>query len=151
MIGGVAEDFTLKDQEGNEFNLYQNLDKKVLLVFYPKDNSPVCTKQLSNYGEFLNEFAKRDIKVVGINKDNCKSHKEFCSTIGNNITLLCDESKNVSKKFSALNIIGMNKRKLVLIGTDKRILLEESIFPVRYIDAEKIFEMIRKRCARVGS
>ena len=46
MLNETAPNFRLKDQNGNEFELYNNLDQKVLLVFYPKDNSPVCTKQL---------------------------------------------------------------------------------------------------------
>ena len=49
MVGAIVENFSLKDQEGNTFNLYENLDESILLVFYPKDDSPVCTKQLTNY------------------------------------------------------------------------------------------------------
>ena len=143
MIGDVVDDFTLKDQDGKEFNLFRNLDKKVLLVFYPKDDSPVCTKQLTNYNSFQSEFEKLGILVIGINTGSCKSHKIFCSTVGNSIRLLCDETKSVSKKFSALNFIGLNKRKLVLIGNDKRIIFEKSVFPIKYINADKIFKMIK--------
>ena len=142
MIGNIAEDFTLKDQDGKEFNLYRNLDKKILLVFYPKDDSPVCTRQLVNYNIFKSEFEKLGIIVVGINTGSCTSHKDFCAAIGKGIRLLCDETKYVSKKYSALNFLGINKRKLVLIGADRKIIFEKSIFPVIYIDAEKIFEMI---------
>ncbi len=144
MIGDIAEDFTLKDQDDNEFNLYRNLDKKILLVFYPKDDSPVCTKQLTNYNSFKSEFEKLGIIMIGINTGSCKSHKNFCTAVGEGIRLLCDETKNISKKFSALNLFGMNKRKLVLIGTDRKVIFEKSVFPIMYIDAEKIFEMIKE-------
>ena len=53
-----APDFTLLDQYGNEFKLSDNLNKKILLVFYPKDGSPVCTKQLCDYNENLENFLK---------------------------------------------------------------------------------------------
>ena len=48
MVGDPVENFILKDQDGKNFNLYDNLNKKVLLVFYPKDNTPVCNLQLTN-------------------------------------------------------------------------------------------------------
>jgi peroxiredoxin Q/BCP len=56
MVGDIAKNFSLKDQNGNVFELYNNLNKRILLVFYPKDDSPVCTLQLSNYKQYLNEF-----------------------------------------------------------------------------------------------
>jgi peroxiredoxin Q/BCP len=49
MVGDIARDFTLNDQSGLAFNLYSNLSRKLLLVFYPKDNTPVCSKQLTDY------------------------------------------------------------------------------------------------------
>ncbi len=142
MVGDVVDNFTLKDQDGRDFNLYDNLDKNLLLVFYPKDDSPVCTRQLRNYNRFIGEFEKLHVKVVGINSGSCKSHKKFCNTVGDKIKLLCDETKSVSRKFSALNFLGMNKRKLVLIGSDKRIIFEKNVIAIRYIDAERIFKMI---------
>jgi len=67
MVGDIAKNFSLKDQNGNVFELYNNLNKRILLVFYPKDDSPVCTLQLSNYKQYLNEFEQSNIKIVGIN------------------------------------------------------------------------------------
>jgi len=67
VVGDIAKNFSLKDQYGNKFELYKNLDKRILLVFYPKDDSRVCSLQLSNYQKYLNEFEKNNINVVGIN------------------------------------------------------------------------------------
>lgn len=53
MVGQSVQNFILPDQNGNDFDLYKNLDKNILLVFYPKDNSPVCSRQLSDY--YLNK------------------------------------------------------------------------------------------------
>lgn len=141
--GSFAEDFTLIDQEGNEFNLFKNLDKKVLLVFYPKDDSPVCTKQLINYNRYIEDFNKLNIKVIGINSGSCNEHKQFCKVIGENIRLLCDDTKSISKKFGALNIFGINKRKLILVGTDKKIIFEKSTLPVKYFKAEQVLKLIK--------
>jgi len=143
MNGNTAEDFTLKDQEGNEFNLYKNLDKKVLLVFFPKDDSTVCTKQLLNYSRFINEFEKLGVKVIGVNTGDCSSHKHFCKSKGIEIKLLCDETKTISKRFSALNLFGINKRKVVLIGTDRKIIIEKSTLPINYLNAERLLEFIK--------
>ena len=81
MVGEVAKNFSLKDQDGNTFNLYKNLDESILLVFYPKDDSPVCTKQLSNYQIEHQLLKKSGIKVVGINTNSEKSHKSFCNKL----------------------------------------------------------------------
>ena len=78
MIGEEVENFRLKDQYGNLFDLYDNLDTNVLLVFYPKDNSRICSKQLQNYQIREDLFLKKGIKVIGINIESIKSHKIFC-------------------------------------------------------------------------
>ncbi|RPI70320.1 MAG: peroxiredoxin, partial [Ignavibacteriales bacterium] len=79
MIGETAEDFTLKDQFGNDFNLYANLRKKILLIFYPRDNTPVCTKQLSDYQMSKNELENYGIILVGINADSEETHLKFAA------------------------------------------------------------------------
>ena len=143
MTGEFVENFTLKDQNGNDFNLYDNLDKKVLLVFYPKDNSPVCSKQLVNYSTNKKKFDEYGIKAAGVNTESAQSHISFCNSLGIDMPLLIDENKIVSRRFDALNILGINKRKLVLIGTDKKILFEKSSLPVFYFNSEKIIEMLK--------
>ena len=137
-VGDVAPDFILKDQNGKEFELYKNLDKKLLIVFYPKDNTVVCSSQLAEYNESLDEFISNGINVVGINADSIHSHLNFCSKLKLKFPLLADEDKKVSKQFNAINFLGMNKRLLVLINIDKRVLWTESTLPVTYIKAGEI-------------
>ena len=140
----IVENFVLKDQNGKDFNLYENLDKKILLVFYPKDNSPVCSIQLTNYYENKKTFEDYDIKVVGINTGSGKSHTSFCNSLGIDMILLCDETKEVSRRFNALNLFGINKRKLVLIGTDKKILFEKSSVSILYFNTDRIITMLKE-------
>jgi peroxiredoxin len=142
MIGDIAKNFSLKDQDRNQFELYKNLDNRVLLVFYPKDNSPVCTRQLSNYMKYLKEFEKNNIKIVGINTAESDSHFSFCNKLKLNFPVLSDISKQISKNYKALNLLGRNKRKLVLIDTNRRIIFERAIFPFYYLKAGQILNAV---------
>ena len=142
MVGDIAKNFSLKDQHGDEFELYKNLDKRILLVFYPKDGSPVCSLQLSNYEKYLNEFEKNNIYVVGINTAAKDSHFSFCNKLKLNFPVLSDISKQISKNYKALNLLGINKRKLVLIDTNKRIIFEKTILPFYYLKAGQIISEV---------
>ena len=142
MVGDIAKNFSLKDQNGNEFELYKNLDKKILLVFYPRDDSPVCTMQLTNYEQYLTEFEKNNIKVVGINTAASDSHFSFCNKLRLNFPVLSDISKQISNNYKALNLLGINKRKLVLIDTNRRIIFEKAILPFYYLKAGQIISEV---------
>ena len=144
MVGRSVQNFILPDQYGNNFDLYSNLDKNILLVFYPKDNSPVCSRQLSDYYLNSKRFIEMNVNVVGVNIGKQELHKSFCSSLKIDITMLSDESKEISRYFNALNIFGINKRKVVLIGMDKKILLEKSTLPIFYDNADHLLEMIRR-------
>lgn len=143
-IGDTAPNFILKDETGKDFELYQNLEKYVLLVFYPKDDTPVCSSQLAEYNDNLNEFIEYGIKVIGLNADTAESHRNFCSKLKLNFPLLSDENKQVSKQYDALNIFGMNKRTLVLIGKDKKVKWMASTLSIRFIKTEEILAKIRE-------
>lgn len=143
-IGDTAPNFILKDETGKDFELYQNLEKYVLLVFYPKDDTPVCSSQLAEYNDNLNEFIEYGIKVIGLNADTAESHRNFCSKLKLNFPLLSDENKQVSKQYDALNIFGMNKRTLVLIGKDKKVKWMASTLSIRFIKTEEILAKIKE-------
>ena len=140
-----AENFILKDQFNNDFELYKNLDKNILLIFYPKDKSLVCSKQLDNYQKNAALFESSGIKPVGINIESVDSHKSFCA--GNKIEfpLLSDRNKEVSRKFKALNIFSVNKRKLVLINTSGEIVYEKTVPSFLYLNTDKILEELHSR------
>jgi peroxiredoxin len=142
-IGDIVPNFTLKDENGNDFELYKNLDQLVLLAFYPKDDTLVCSTQLSDYNRNLADFITNEIRIIGISTDSVKSHSNFCSKLKLNFPLLADEDKSVSKQFGAINFLGINKRILVLIGTDKRVLWTDSTMSITYIKAKEILEKVR--------
>ncbi len=146
MAEKTVSDFTLLDQNGNEFNLYKNLgnNQKVLLVFYPRDSSLVCTKQLKDYTVKKDLFHKNNLTVVGVNIGNRKSHSDFCNKSGIDFPLLVDEDKTVSRQFDALNFLGANKRKLVLIAPSKAILLDKNIPMITYLNTDEILNLLIK-------
>jgi peroxiredoxin Q/BCP len=136
--GEVVENFQLRDQFNNIFDLYDNLYENILLVFYPKDNSPVCSKQLTNYCLNKNEFRKNGVKIIGVNIEPEDSHYSFCNEHKIDILLLSDKQKKVSNYFNAINILGQNKRKLVLIGTDRKIKFVKTNFAIFYLKSQKL-------------
>jgi thioredoxin-dependent peroxiredoxin len=141
--GDFVSNFVLKDENGKDFELYKNLDKLVLLAFYPKDDTLVCSTQLSDYNKNLNDFIRNGVRVIGISTDSVESHSNFCSKLELNFPLLADVDKTVSKMFKAVNFIGMNKRKLVLIGTDKKVLWIDSTISITYIKTGEILEKVK--------
>ncbi len=76
-IGTKAPDFTLPDQDGNLRTLSSFLGRKVVLYFYPKDNTTGCTKQACAFGELYPQFTEKGAVVIGISKDSVASHKKF--------------------------------------------------------------------------
>lgn len=76
-IGTKAPDFTLPDQNGQFHTMNEFRGKKVILYFYPKDNTPGCTKQACGFGELYPQFQEKDAVIVGISKDSVTSHKKF--------------------------------------------------------------------------
>ena len=142
--GDIAPNFRLKDQDGNDFELYKNLTAKILLIFYPKDNTPVCSSQLSEYNSNINEFSRHEIKLVGISTDSVISHLGFSSNLKLKLSLLSDIDKSVSKKYKALNLFGINKRKLVLISIDRKILWIGNMLPVNYLKSGEILSSIKR-------
>ena len=89
-IGTKAPDFTLPDQNGNMHSLSEYRGKKVILYFYPKDNTPGCTKQACGFAERYPQFTEKGAVVLGISKDSVASHKKFEEKYGLPFTILSD-------------------------------------------------------------
>ncbi|HEX7357400.1 MAG TPA: peroxiredoxin family protein [Ignavibacteriaceae bacterium] len=143
-IGKPVENFQLKDQFNNQFDLYENLESDLLLVFYPKDNSPVCTKQLVDYSINQKELGKFGIRIVGINIEPVDSHSSFCENNKIDFPILSDPDKKVSKYFGAINLLSNNKRKLILIGKDKKVKFERQTLPMFFVDTRQLLADLRK-------
>lgn len=101
-LGNKAPGFSLFDKDGNIVSLRDFVGKKVVLYFYPKDNTPGCTIQAQAFRDTYAAFAKLNVVVIGISKDSVKSHQKFCSDHNLPFILLSDEEK---KALSAYDVI----------------------------------------------
>ncbi len=90
-IGVKAPTFSMLDQNGQIHTLEEYKGKKVILYFYPKDNTPGCTKQACNFGELYPKFQEKGAVVLGVSKDSVASHKKFEEKYGLPFTLLSDK------------------------------------------------------------
>ena len=94
-IGDKAPDFAVNDQDGKNINLSDYLGKKVILSFYPKDQTPGCTAQSCNLRDHYQELNEAGYEVLGISSDSEKSHQRFITKQNLPFTLLADEDKKV--------------------------------------------------------
>ncbi|HEY2717289.1 MAG TPA: redoxin domain-containing protein [Solirubrobacterales bacterium] len=117
-VGEPAPDFKLRDQDGEDVSLSDFSGRRVLLVFYPLDFSPVCSDQLSVYQEVKPQLAERETELVGISVDSSYAHKAFQEKLGIDTTLLSDfEPKGeVARAYgSYIDAAGIANRTLVLV------------------------------------
>ena len=98
-VGIKAPDFTLLDQDGKEHHLSDYLGKKVILYFYPKDNTAGCTKQACGFSERYPQIFEKGAVVLGVSKDSVKSHKNFQTKYNLGFTLLSDPEKEVIQMY----------------------------------------------------
>ena len=98
-IGTKAPDFELPDQNGQTHKLSDYLGKKVILYFYPKDNTSGCTKQACGFSERNPQFREKGAVILGVSKDSVASHKKFEQNYNLGFTLLSDQELNVIKAY----------------------------------------------------
>lgn len=98
-VGTKAPDFSLPDQNGEMHNLSDFAGKKVILYFYPKDNTPGCTKQACGFSELYPQFLEKDAVVLGVSKDSVSSHKKFEEKHNLAFTLLSDTELSAIKAY----------------------------------------------------
>lgn len=132
-VGIKAPDFTLQDQNGNMVSLSDFAGKRVVLYFYPKDNTPGCTRQACAFAGTYAEFQKRDIQVIGVSKDSVASHLKFAQKYDLPFVLLADpelqaiQAYDVWKEKKLYGKVSMGVvRTTYIIGADGKI---EAVMP----------------------
>jgi peroxiredoxin Q/BCP len=107
--GTTAPDFTLPSQEGSSVSLKDYRGKWVVLYFYPKDQTPGCTREAHNFQADQVKYAERNAVVLGVSVDSVDSHKNFCTKQGLNFKLLADTEHKVSDAYGSLINLGLAK------------------------------------------
>ena len=119
VVGKKAPDFTLVTHQGIKITLSEELkSSSVLLAFYPGDFTPVCTRQLCNYRDRLNDFSNLGIKMLGISANTPESHAKFVKTYGFHFPLLSDPDKEIARLYNcrSLFMFGGVSRAVVIIN-----------------------------------
>jgi peroxiredoxin Q/BCP len=107
--GSVAPDFTLPSQEGSPVSLKDYRGKWVVLYFYPKDQTPGCSREAHNFQVDQPKYAERNAVVLGVSLDSVDSHKKFCAKEALNFKLLADTEHKVTDSYGSLTNLGLVK------------------------------------------
>ena len=117
-VGERAPEFTLPGTGGRTYSLSDYTGQPVVLVFYPGDDTPVCTKQLSSYNDDLSQFDELDAQVIGISAQSVDSHEAFANKHGFEFPLLADTDKTVAGLYGTLGPIGFPRRSVFIVDAD---------------------------------
>ena len=136
VAGSAAPDFTLASQESAAVSLKDYRGSWVVLYFYPKDQTPGCTREAHNFQADQAKYAERHAVVLGVSVDSVDSHKKFCAREGLNFKLLADSHGKVSRAYGSLTNLGVVKfaaRHTFLIDPSGKIAKAyTSVDPVRH-------------------
>jgi thioredoxin-dependent peroxiredoxin len=142
--GSPAPDFTLMSQAGSSVSLRDYRGQWVVLYFYPKDQTPGCTREAHNFQADQSRYLDRNAVVLGVSVDNVDSHKKFCAKEGLNFKLLADTDKKVSDLYGSLTNLGFVKfssRHTFLIDPDGKVAkVYTSVDPAKH-SAELLAEL----------
>jgi peroxiredoxin Q/BCP len=125
--GKKAPAFKLKGHDGKSYSLKDFAGKKLILYFYPKDNTSGCTKEACSFRDSFSEFEKAGAVIVGVSPDSEASHQKFIAKYDLNFTLLSDESKEMLEKYGVWKEKSMYGRKYMGIERTTFVINEEGI------------------------
>jgi peroxiredoxin Q/BCP len=114
-VGDVAPDFRLPGTGGREYALSDYRGRVVVLVFYPGDDTPVCTRQLVCYSNELAQFAELDAQVLAVSTQDVASHEAFAAKHRLTMPLLADVDKNVHRGYGVLGVLDLPRRSVFVI------------------------------------
>ena len=131
-VGTKAPDFTLLNQNGEEMSLSQYRGQKVILYFYPKDNTPGCTKQACGFAQLYPDFVKKGAVILGVSKDSVKSHKKFEEKYQLPFTLLSDPDLLAIQAYDVWKEKNMYGKKVMGVVRTTCLINEEGIIEKAY-------------------
>ena len=117
-VGDQAPSFTLPGTGGQDYSLADYAGQPVVLVFYPGDDTPVCTRQLNSYNDDMSEFEGVGAQVLGISSQDVASHEQFSAKHGFSFPLLADVDKRVAAAYGTLGPLGFPRRSVFVIDAN---------------------------------
>lgn len=135
-VGTKAPDFTLLDQDGQWVSLSDFQGKKVILYFYPKDNTPGCTTQACGFRDNYPQFSKKDAIILGVSKDSVESHKKFQKKYQLPFTLLSDPELTVIQSYDVWKEKNMYGKKVMGVERSTYLIDEQGMI-------EKAFSKVK--------
>lgn len=130
--GIKAPDFTLLNQDGESVTLSQYLGKKIILYFYPKDNTPGCTKQACGFAQLYPDFHEKGAVILGVSKDSVKSHKKFEEKYQLPFTLLSDPDLVAIQAYDVWKEKNMYGKKVMGVVRTTYLINEDGIIEKAY-------------------
>ena len=147
-VGDKIPNFILKDQNNEEFNLYDIKDKMVLLSFHPLAWTGVCTKQMQSLDDYKDEFGSLDVLAVGVSVDTVPSKKAWAESIGVSETRLISDFWPHGEVSKTLDLFipekGVSKRATILVAKDKEVLFMKVYEMSTVPNFDEVTEFIRK-------
>ncbi|MDT5158612.1 MAG: thioredoxin-dependent peroxiredoxin [Acidobacteriota bacterium] len=118
-VGAAAPDFTLKDGDGNDWRLSDQRGRVVVLLFYPGDETPVCTRQMCSVRDRWEDYEALGAEVVGVSTDSVESHRKFAEHHSLPLRLLSDPDRRVAEMYNARSWLpGRAARAVIVIDAD---------------------------------
>jgi thioredoxin-dependent peroxiredoxin len=146
--GDLAPGFSLEGTPEGTYRLADYAGGPVVVVFYPADNSPVCTQQLRSYSEGLGGFEELGATVLCLSPQSVASHKEFAAEHGLRVPLLADVDKEVGRSYNILGPLGFYRRSVFVVdGSGVIRFARRSLSSLTYIPTEQLIEAVRASSA----
>jgi peroxiredoxin Q/BCP len=142
-VGDKAPDFELPDSNGAAWRLSEHRGKVVALVFYPKDETPVCTKQMCSMRDNWSDYEASGAEVVGVSVGSVASHKAFVEHYNLPQTLLADEKGEVTKLMNVKSLFGGSQRAVIVVDKEGVIRYRKSVMPMFRPTDDEVLKAIR--------
>ena len=144
-VGDLAPDFTLPGASNKSYSLSQFRGQTVVLVFYPGDDTLVCTKQLCAYNNELSQFSNVNAQILAISAQDVASHEAFSAKQGYKFPLLSDTDKTVASLYSVVGLFGLPKRSVFVVDANGVIkYAHRSVLGVTYRPVSELIEAVAK-------
>ena len=150
-VGDPAPDFTLEGTGGRTYSLSQYQGQPVVLVFYPGDNTPVCTMQLNTYSSDISQFEDLGAQLLAISPQSVESHEQFSGVHRFTFPLLADTEKSVGRAYGILGPVGFYKRSVFVVDRDGVIrYAHRASAGLTFRRTNELVEAVRSASAPVG-